>query len=343
MRTLVPVTYLQREGHDAAIVQLPDSGVLDAAARAELESCDAVFFGPVLPAPARSIDDSAAAVLALLGQLRQRGITTLADIHDDHFEVPGRIAYFTGIVREADAVFVNSDAMAKLVAEYTQRPVIVVGDPYEGPRGEPRFAPAAGGRWLDRLLPWRARPLQLAWFGHQSNLQPVYALAQAIVDARLRWPVGLAIVSRDGFGAREFCEIFNHHHGRKCRVKFVEWSPAATRRALDECDLAVLPADAALRKTALKSANRAAEILRAGRFPVAYPIPAYLQFADRAWIGEDIVRGIAWAMEHRAEVRARISAGQDYVEKTFAPQVIGGQWLDALRKIVGARSGAAHN
>jgi len=342
MRTIVPMLELKRRGHAASIVQLPDTGVPAAAALAALEASDAVFFGPVLPAPGQSIDDAAAGVFALLEHLRSRGITALADIHDDHFEVPGHIQYFTGLVRKADAVFANSDAMANLVANYTQRPVRVIGDPYEGPHGEPRFAPLAASNWLHRLLPWRASRLKLAWFGHQSNLQPVYALAQAIVDARLRWPVELEVVSRDGFGAREFCEIFSHHHGRRCRARFVEWSPEATQRALHECDLAVLPGDAALRKTPLKSANRVAEILRAGRYALAYPIPSYAQFAGHAGIAEDIVGGIGWAMDHRAEVLNRIRTGQVYVEQTFSPEVVGGLWLAALRDMLGSRVSASH-
>ena len=334
MRTLMPMAELQRAGHDARIVQLPDSGVADASALALLESCDAVFCGPLLPAPDQSIDDSAVAVFALLDRLRARGIKTLADIHDDHFEVPGRIEYFTGLVRKVGAVFVNSEAMVALVAQYTQRPVKVIGDPYEGPRGEAQFDPAAGSKWTDRLLPWRARRVQVTWFGHQSNLQPVYALAQAIVDERMRWPVDITLVSRDGFGAREFCEIFNHHHGGRCRAKFVEWSPEATHRALHGCDLAVVPGDSQLRKTAVKSPNRVVEILRAGRFAVAYPVPSYRPFAGYAWIGEDVVAGIAWAMGNRNEVRARIRAGQDYVEQKFSPQAIGGQWQDALGELL---------
>jgi hypothetical protein len=334
MRTLMPVAELQRAGHDARIVQLPDSGAADASTLALLQSSDAVFVGPLLPAPEQSIDDAAATVFALIDRLRERGIKTCADIHDDHFEVPGRIEYFTGLVRKADAVFVNSVAMAALVAKYTPRPVKVIGDPYEGPRGEARFDPAADREWIDRLLPWRAQRLKLAWFGHQSNLQPVYDLAQAIAEARTRWAVDISFVSRDGFGARDFCEIFNHHHGGRCRTKFIEWSPESTQRALHECDLAVVPGDPKLRKTEVKSPNRIAEILRAGRFAVAYSIPSYMQFADYAWIGENIVAGIAWAMQNRHEVRARIRAGQDYVEQKFSPPAIGAQWHDALHELL---------
>jgi hypothetical protein len=178
MRVLTPVTDLKRAGLDVDIAQLPDSGVADTALLRVLESCNAVFFGPILPAPGQSIDDCAAAVFKLVDYLQQRGIRTLADIHDDHFEVPGRIEYFTGLVQKVDAVFVNSAAMADLVAKYTRRPLQVIGDPYEGPHGDARFDPAAGRSWIDRLTPWRAPRLQLAWFGDQSNLQPVYELAE---------------------------------------------------------------------------------------------------------------------------------------------------------------------
>lgn len=334
MRVLMPVTELQRAGLDVHTAQLPDSGVPDAAALRMLEACDAVFFGPILPAPGQSIDDSAAAVFKLVAHLQQRGVHTFADIHDDHFEVPGRIAYFTGLVEKVDAVFVNSAAMADLVAKYTRRPLQVIGDPYEGRRGAVSFDPAAGRSWRDRILPWRAPRLQLAWFGHQSNLQPVYDLAQSIVDARIAWPVDLTLVSRDGFGAREFAEIFNHHHGGRCRLKFVEWSLDETRRALDECELAVVPADSGLRKTAVKSPNRIVEILRAGRLPIAFPVPSYRQFAPYGWIGEDVVAGIVWAMQHRDEARIRIKAGQAYVEQNFSPESIGVQWRTALESLV---------
>jgi glycosyltransferase involved in cell wall biosynthesis len=334
MRTILPVEELQRRGHDAYILQLPDSGLLDGPALAALESCDAAFFGPLLPAPKLSIDDSASAVFALLERLQKRGVKTLADIHDDHFEVPGRIAYFTGLAQKADAVIVNSTAMAKLVASITNRPTRVIGDPYEGQHGEARFDPAAGTDWMGRIFRWRARRLQLAWFGHQSNLQTIFDLADTLAASGIRWPVQISIVSKDGFGAREFCEVFNHYHGGRCRVTFTAWSPEATQRALDDCDLAVVPGDVNLRKTTVKSANRVAEILRAGRLAVAFPIPSYLEFAAHAWIGEDIVGGIEWAMAHPDEARARIRAGQDHVEQKFSPQALGGQWQDALLDVL---------
>ena len=334
LRTIVPVEELQRCGHEAIILQLPGSGLLDVPTLSALESCEAALFGPLLPAPNQSIDDSASAVFALMKRLQKLDIKTVADIHDDHFEEPGRSAYFTGLVQKADAVVVNSNAMAQLVSRYTDRPTKVIADSYEGPHGEPRFDPAAGSTWFDRIFPRRARRLKLAWFGHQSNLQTVYGLADAIVASGVRWPVQVSIVSKDGFGAREFCEVFNHYHGRRCRMGFEAWSPVATQHALQECDLAVIPSDLTLGRMTVKSANRVIEIVRAGRFAVAHAIPSYLEFSTHAWIGEDIIGGIEWAMEHPNEVRARIRTGQHYVEKNFSPQALGRQWQNAFLEIL---------
>jgi glycosyltransferase involved in cell wall biosynthesis len=340
MRILLPAEELQRRGHATHIFQLPDCGRLDDATLALLDACSAVVFGPLRPASAQTIDDAAAPVFALIERLRQRGIATLADIHDDHFEVPGRSAYFSGLVQKADAVIVNSDAMAKLVAGYTSRPAIVIADPYEGPRGKARFEPALREGWSAKIFPWRARRLQLTWFGHQSNLQSVYDFAHALAAAGLHWPLELRLVSGDGFGAREFCEVFNHHHARRCRLTFAAWSPQATEQALAACDLAVIPGDASARKTNVKSANRVAEILRAGRLAIAYPIPAYREFADYAWIGEDLVGAIAWALAHRDEALARIRAGQAYVEKAFSAQAVGSRWESVLREMLSHPRGA---
>ena len=66
--------------------------------------------------------------------------------------------------------------------------------------------------------------LKLAWFGHQSNLQTIYDLAGALASFAERRPLGVTLVSAPGFGASEFCETFNHYHGRRCRMAFLPWS-----------------------------------------------------------------------------------------------------------------------
>jgi glycosyltransferase involved in cell wall biosynthesis len=104
---------------------------------------------------------------------------------------------------------------------------------------------------------------------------------------------------------------------------------------LRDCDLCVIPVDVANRAKSVKSANRLVEALRAGRFVVASPLPAYREFSESALVGEDIAQGIAWAVDHPAEVAARIRAGQLMVEQYYSPAAIAQQWLQTLASLAG--------
>lgn len=340
MRSIMPITELRRLGHEASIMQLPFG--TNVTKFTISKTSDVAVFGPVVPAQNESIDDAGILVFGLAESLRKLGIMTVADIHDDHFDVPGRSRYFQTLVRVADAVIANTDAMAQVVRRHCERPVFVVGDPYEGPRGEPRFAPVVGRTWLDRMLAPRGARLKLAWFGHQYNLQSVYDLARALAALGKRWPIHLTLVCRDGFGAREFCENFNHYHGRRCRMEFIAWSLMDTRQALQECDLVVIPSDATRSDKMLKSANRVIESLRAGRYPIVNPVPSYQEFSEYAWLGDDIAQGIEWAVKNAHEVRERTRLGQTYVEQHYSPAALGKQWERVLREIVGKIPSAGH-
>ncbi len=79
------------------------------------------------------------------------------------------------------------------------------------------------------------------------------------------------------------------------------------------------------------------EAIWAGRFVVANPIPSYREFDDFAWLGDSIVDGIKWALDHPDEVRRRIAAGQEYIEKNHSPEVIARQWDAAFRAVLDSR------
>jgi glycosyltransferase involved in cell wall biosynthesis len=98
--------------------------------------------------------------------------------------------------------------------------------------------------------------------------------------------------------------------------------------ALSACDLVLLPSDPADPLKAGASANRIAEALNAGRFPVASHLPSYRAFAEAAWLGEDLVQGIEWALANPGEVLARIRRGQALVADRFAAARIGSRWRE---------------
>src|ERR1043166_2011569 len=293
MRALMPADELRRRGHQTRVLQLPD----DFGAALPV-SCEVAVLDQLLPVGTETVDAAGVRMLALIAELQRDGAKVVADIHDDHFSVPGKSVYFRALVQAADAVTASTWPMAQVIAAHSGRPVHVIGDPYEGPRGQPQFAPVGGHRWLRGLRrafgSAQARRLELAWFGHQSNLHTIYDLAQQLAPLGKRWPMRITLVCASGFGAEDFSEMFNHYHGRHCRIAFSPWSLETTWQALRDCDLAVIPSAVERQVKQVKSANRLIEILQAGKLPVAHPLPAYQPFAAYAWIGADIAAGIEW-------------------------------------------------
>ena len=64
------------------------------------------------------------------------------------------------------------------------------------------------------------------------------------------------------------------------------------------------------------------------------PLPSYLSFADAAWLGQDLVEGIEWALANRDEVLSRIRRGQAVVTEKFAAGRIGRQWRELFESLV---------
>jgi hypothetical protein len=333
LRIAIPVTELRALGHRVSVLQIGEN--LRLPDFAAVEANKLAVFDQLYPFGHEQLDVAGAPLLDMIGRCARAGIKTIADIHDDHFSLPGRMEYFRRLVQLADTTVVNTAGMQHVVAEHTSRPIAVIGDPYEGPHGEVSFMPAVRqGGWWRRLFARSSAPrLRLAWFGHQSNLAALYALMPELAKLGKRVPIGISIVTARNSGVEEWCEIFNHHHGRRCRAVFVPWSLESSWSVLRDCDLCVIPVDVATRAKSVKSANRLVEALRAGRFVVASPLPAYREFSESALVGEDIAQGIAWAVDHPAEVAARVRAGQLMVEQYYSPAAIAQQWLQTLASL----------
>jgi glycosyltransferase involved in cell wall biosynthesis len=173
-------------------------------------------------------------------------------------------------------------------------------------------------------------PAELLWFGHPTSLPELSASLEEIVAAAKRRPLHLRCITASGHGAEQLCESQQGTAG--LRMAFEPWSPAATWRALRACDLVILPARLSRRLARGKSANRMIETLRAGRFALAHPRPAYLELSRFAWVGDSLADGVAWALAHPREALARISIGQRYVETEYSPGAIAQKWLAAFHE-----------
>ena len=336
-RVIQPMAGLVQRGHAVTLVQIGADAVPDQL-MTEFDA-DAVVFSKLITPSHDLFEKVSATTRTLIDRLRSTGRRVVADLNDNYFEHPYYGAFFRDFAGRVDAVVTSTPEMSALVAQFTERPVAVVTDPFEGPRGEPRFSPPARRsrsgfrRWFGNHDAG-GEPLQLVWFGHQSNWQTLHGVVESLLELR-GWTIELEIITAPDCGVEEFCDEFNARHRRACRLRFTPWSLAATWEGLARAGVVLIPSWPDNAGKAVKSPNRLVESLRAGRFAVANPLPAYRPLGAYCWLGDSIIEGLKWALEHPGEAQRRVIAGQAFVAATYSPEVVAGDWEAALAQ--GAR------
>lgn len=305
LRALIPAAELGRSGHVATVETVNDDAAADAVI-ARLRNYDALVVSKsFLPA-----------VEAVVAAASAAGLRTVFDVCDDHFGEAQLGPHYRRLAALSGAVSANTPVMAGIVQEHTGRSAVVIADPIEGARGEPRaLRPAEGDR-----------PLALLWFGHPSNLGSLEPLLATL--PRFGTVTTLTVVTTPGAALLDLAEGFNKAFRRRCRIVVVPWSQPALSACLDACDMVLIPSPPGDRPG--RSANRLIESLWAGRFVAAHPAPAYRELAEHAWIGSDLLAGVAWAMAEPAGVLERIEAAQRWLPQRYAPAVVGAAWAALL-------------
>jgi len=300
-RVLIPAQQLARLGHQVQVASIAPDGWPSAIREAP---CDVLVisksFHPATEELAR--------------QMKARGVKVVVDFCDDHFAHPQYGAHFRALAALADVVVASTGAMAESLRRNASREAVVITDPVEGPRGVPSFAP-------------RLPALRMVWFGHPTNLGGIAARAAELKSLAHRMPVRLAMVTSPTPEAH----VFASDVARECGVKaaIVPWSPEATWKALEESDLAWIPAVDSEQK-AVKSPNRLLETLWSGRLAVADFVPAYQPFADLVPVGRGLEAPVAEALEDPGRTEAAIGEAQRRIARAHSPFECGRQWAAAL-------------
>lgn len=344
-RLLMPASALGQLGYRVNLLQLaPEDHVENVVPRLTGE----VVIISKPPLDAETIEKTARLTQQLVQAVQADCRKVVADLSDDHFFRPVFGEYFRALVNEVDLNVASTPMMAEIVRGHTQRPVFVAGDPYEGVRGTVEFRPPSAraqsllGKVFENVLGGSSRrPLRLLWFGHGSNVGSIAGLLPELPRLVARCTVEVHLVTVQHPDVERLCTSFNEDYAPACTVRLSPWTLDTTWQALRDCDMVIIPIRMDDPSKLVKSPNRLVESVWAGRFVVANPIPSYQEFGDFAWVGEDIVSGIEWALDHPAEVRRRIAAGQAYIEKNFSPAAIARQWDAALKEALNARSAPA--
>ena len=307
-RAIIPMQGLIARGHDASVVGLDRDCVDDV--RTHIADADRVVFIKNYTDPVCSE--------TVLEEQQTRGIKTWFDLTDDRFEGEAS-EHLRRMVLLADNVVTVSSTLRQIIQQHTGKDSAIVGDPYEGPRGSPRWSP--DGTRLNAL-----------WFGYGWNIPGLMQALPALAEAGKQFPIELRIVTAGVEGIERYCEKFNRKSAGALTLHFASWSREETWRSLAATDVVLIPAMLDKPWTLAKSPNRIIEALWSGRFVVAHPIPSYLEFKDWAWTGADLAEGIAWVMHNQESLAARIAAAQDHIAAAYSPASIAGQWEQILEK-----------
>lgn len=297
-RALIPARELNRRGWGARVTTFAEAELL----------------GPDFSADTVVISKTTdPATLKVIRQAQKNGARLVLDMCDSHFDNPEVGAYHKKLCEISDAIVASTPEMARVIKQESGKDAVVIGDPYEGKRGNPKCDPVMS-------------KVKLLWFGHTSNLD---ALVQTIPKLRdlVSGKVSflIEIVTQIKPSVEEVFGVHSDLNGHGVELKLTPWTIENNAEAIQRCDFVIIPT-LQKQKILVKSTNRVVESLWGGRFVLAGNIPAYQAFKEWAWIDDDIIAGIAWALAHRDEIPGRISAAQNYISQYYSPEVISQQW-----------------
>lgn len=244
----------------------------------------------------QKVDSSRALKLARL--FRRCGVRTLYAQSDP---LPGPLYPWV------DGVIASSEALADWLRERTSTAVHAIDEPLD--------------LWPRAPTPVRERThgLRAVFLGSAANAAALQPVRAALADPRRR-DIELVVVS-------------DHPEAN------LSWSVDNARRALGDADLGLLPVlDGEAAR--LKSANRLATLLSSGLPVVAGRLPSYARLLETG-----VPRIATTSAEWGAQIdslrdpslrRALGEAGRTHAIEQYAPERVGGRWLELIEQTIAA-------
>lgn len=249
------------------------------------------------------------------------GAKTIYDLCDNKFEEKEE---YEPCCKLADLVSVNSENMGISTKQHTGRDYIVMPDPYERPKLEPKFSPQ--------------RPLNILWFGSQSSFKflPIVEILQRLEKEIVDYRYTMISQKTD--------RVLSKMQQRQAKgqitginfskLNMEQWTWERQGELLKECDIVLMPVQTDNPRTDTKSANRLIDSLISGKFVITTPLASYQEFEEYTWQG-DYIEGIRWALAHPGKVLNKISAGQKYTEENYSARVLSKKFIEEVKKQLG--------
>lgn len=296
LRALIPATGLIRRGHKILIFS--DMDMVDGLVDRHLADID------VLVLHKCRLDLGAA-----IRRVRAAGIAVVIDVCDHVFIHPVLATYYPRMLASAQVITAATETLGGIVAGHLDRPVHVIADAVEGPRGEPDPS--------ERLdIP------RLMWFGRSQNAGP---LVDLLPDLARIGPARLEIVTNDRQGLPERIAAATPP---SLGVTTTPWSVDSVTQALGRSDLVLVPRDSGDGHR-IKSANRLERALWGGCMVVAAPTPSAEFWADVVYVDRDLAAAADRALADRATWPARITRAQKRLVDTRSGSALALLWEQA--------------
>lgn len=331
-RVIIPAAQLRREGHTVVFFPMSDW----APNRPGAPSPDVCVIGKLLPNnDPRRFERLALQVLDGITDSAARGVTTVADFSDDHFENPQVGAYWRALAAQAGICTAGSDVLAQTVQRHSQGPVVTVADPLASPQAASRVFQNTKGlsAWAQKLLGGgkSGHRLKLVWYGNNGNWPSMQRWADALGEYSASQSMLLWIVTRPNATIENYIQRFNAKHSPGALMELVPWEEATQWSIVDDADVVLVPSDLSASAKTAKSANRLTDALNAGRYVVASPIPAYEVFRPYVSLTDDPVQAIRDYLAQPTKSMEKLAAGQVAVRTLHDAAQVATEWLRAFR------------
>ena len=251
--------------------------------------------------------------VTLAQKAKKKGVIVCFHVTDWHFDEPEHQA----LIKISDQIIVQTNYLAEVMIKKFGLHPSIIEEPYEGPRGKPKFKPK--------------NALKLIWYGHSANLDTLAIGLHQLMPLRERFE--LSVVTEDTRRAEFLLDTVPRPPGLVQR-RISPFSLETQWREIRSSDIVLLPSNYEKKKL-VKGHNRLVQSIHAGRLAIAFPLPQYRELEHYCYCTENLYDGISWALANKLQVFKILKSGQNYIDDRFSPSIVAARWNDELANIIG--------
>lgn len=248
----------------------------------------------------------------LAHEAKKRGVIVCFHVTDWHFDEPEHQA----LIKISDQIIVQTKYLAEIITKKFNLQPLIIEEPYEGPRGKPKFRPK--------------NALKLVWYGHSANLDTLAIGLHQLMPLKEKFE--LSVVTEDTKRAGFVLNSIPKPPGLT-QYQISPFSLETQWKKIRSADIVLLPSNYEEKKL-VKGHNRLVQSIHAGRLAIAFPLPQYRELAPYCCCTENLYEGVSWALANKLRVFKMLKAGQDYIDGRFSPKVVAARWNNGLNDII---------